>query len=159
MTQASPATARRRTSLRVWMLSAGLAGAAVVVQVVSTRGTPGHAAAPLRTWLLLVLGFVLAEMCVVHITVRREGVSFAFAEIPWVLGLFFVSPTQLIAARVTGGALALIWHRRQTLLKLAFNTGTIITIETAISGPHSTLCSPWNCARPSESVYCAGSFR
>jgi diguanylate cyclase (GGDEF)-like protein len=113
-------TAGRR-SRRVWALIALLAGSALALQAATTPGAAGHAPASVQTYALLVLGFVLAEMCVVHVTVRREAVSFAFAEIPWVLGLFVVSPIQLITARVAGGALALVWHRRQSALKLAFN--------------------------------------
>jgi diguanylate cyclase (GGDEF)-like protein len=110
----------RRSSRWVWALIALLAGSALALQVSTATATQPRAARPAAV-ALLVLGFVLAEVCVVHVTVRREAVSFAFAEIPWVLGLFVVSPGQLIAARVAGGALALIWHRRQNLLKLAFN--------------------------------------
>jgi predicted signal transduction protein with EAL and GGDEF domain len=52
----------------------------------------------------------------------REAHSFAFAETPFVLGLFLASPTTVVTARVVGGALALFWHRRQTPVKLAFNS-------------------------------------
>jgi diguanylate cyclase (GGDEF)-like protein len=109
----------------VWLFTAALAAAAAVLQVWVVE--PMHASG--RTSLLaigvLVLGFVAAEVCVVHATVGRDAHSFAFAEIPFVVGLFYVQPSRVVLARVLGGALALVWHRRQTLVKLCFNVAQL----------------------------------
>jgi len=115
------AEAGRLRASAVWLLTAALAAAAAVLHSVAVAGTPALSSAPGLPWLLLVPAFVVAEVCVVHLTVKREAISFAFAEVPFVLGLFLVQPGQLIAARVAGAALALVWHRRQSLVKLAFN--------------------------------------
>jgi diguanylate cyclase (GGDEF)-like protein len=109
----------------VWLLIALLSGLAAACQarVAYTGSTPVLGTSV--PWFALVGGFVVAELCVVHLTVRREALSFAFAEVPWVLGLFAFPLDRLIAARVLGGAVVLVWHRRQSLLKLAFNVAQI----------------------------------
>ena len=106
---------------KVWALIAGLAGAAGLIQLFVLGQPPTGSTGSSTAFAVLVAGFVMAELCVVHITVRQEAVSFALAEIPWVLGLFTVSATRLVVARVAGGAIVLAWHRRQSLLKLSFN--------------------------------------
>jgi diguanylate cyclase (GGDEF)-like protein len=106
---------------RVWAFIAVLLGAAATVQATLLAGLPAvteHAHLP---WVALAAGFAVAELCVVHLTVGRDAVSFAFAEVPLVLGLFLATPSATISARVAGGAVALVWHRRQTITKLAFN--------------------------------------
>ncbi len=109
------------TQLRVWALIALLAGAATFLQTVVLTDVGILPSGQPRFWLLLAAGFVVAELCVVHLTVKQEAISFAFAEVPWVLGLFLVAPEDLISARIAGGAAVLIWHRRQSAVKLAFN--------------------------------------
>jgi diguanylate cyclase (GGDEF)-like protein len=46
-----------------------------------------------------------------------------------VVGLFFASPAALLLGRVCGGAAALIIHRRQSGIKLAFNLGQFFLFE------------------------------
>ena len=118
MTDTAPRLTEAR---RVWLFIAALTavGAVLYVGLVERISTVGSSS-PV-TWLVLLTTFVVAEVCVVHLTVGREGHSFAFAEIPFVCGLFLAAPEVVIATRILGGALALIWHRRQTLVKLAFN--------------------------------------
>jgi diguanylate cyclase (GGDEF)-like protein len=84
----------------------------------ATTAAGGSFPAP---WAVLIALFVVAELAVVHLTIGRDAQSFAFAEVPFVLGLFLAPPEIVVVARVAGGALALVWHRRQTALKLAFN--------------------------------------
>ena len=107
--------------LPIWLLISTLAGAALLGQLLLPTPGTARSAATAATCLLLAAGFVVSELCVVHVTVRREAVSFAFAEVPWVIGLFVLSPGQLIVARLAASALVLAWHRRQSAVKLAFN--------------------------------------
>src|SRR5206468_2579641 len=72
-------------------------------------------------WALLTAGFVVAESVVVHITVGRQAHSFAFSEVPFVVGLLFFPATHLITARLAGTAVALLLLRRQALVKVVFN--------------------------------------
>jgi diguanylate cyclase (GGDEF)-like protein len=74
----------------------------------------------LPTW-ALVGGFALAELSIVHIEFRRDAHSVSLNEIPLVLALVFTSPGHLVVAQLVGAGLALVLHRRQAPLKLAFN--------------------------------------
>jgi signal transduction histidine kinase len=75
-------------------------------------------------WWTLAILFYAAEVFVVHFQFRRDAHSLSLSEIPLVLGLFFTSPQGLIAAQIIGAAAALAYHRRQSLVKLVFNTGS-----------------------------------
>lgn len=81
----------------------------------------GHG--PRLPWLVLVVGFVLAERCVFYLRSGQESVSYSFAEVPLVLGLFLATPTETITASIVGSGVVLLWHQRQPPLKLAFNLG------------------------------------
>ena len=70
---------------------------------------------------VLVALFALAESCVVHVYVDRQARTFSLSEIPVVLGLVYVSPVALVAARLIGAGAALTTVRRQPLTKLVFN--------------------------------------
>src|SRR5205085_2919049 len=63
---------------------------------------------------------------------RREAHSISFSEVPMVLGLFFTSPQMVVLAVLTGSAAALLIHRRQRPLKLAFNLATFALNATTI---------------------------
>jgi diguanylate cyclase (GGDEF)-like protein len=73
------------------------------------------------SWWELALGFAAADILVFHIEINREAHTFSLSEVPFVLGLFFASPDQLIIGRLVGEACVLIFNERQNLVKLAFN--------------------------------------
>lgn len=86
-----------------------------------------HDLVPLRTefsipWWAMVVLFYLDEIMVVHLKFKRDAYSFSLAEIPLILGLFFASPQALVLGQLLGALLALGLNRRQSLLKLVFNT-------------------------------------
>jgi diguanylate cyclase (GGDEF)-like protein len=114
--------ARLTGAHRVWILTAiiGLITSVLYgAEVLSLE--PLHA--PFRLNLVLLAGlFYLTEIYVVHIEFRRDAHSFSLSEIPLVIGLFFATPPQFVLAQFAGAALALGIHRRQSLLKMAFNT-------------------------------------
>ncbi|HEX2195972.1 MAG TPA: EAL domain-containing protein, partial [Actinomycetota bacterium] len=62
-----------------------------------------------------------AEICVIHVQLRREVISYSLNEIPLILGLFFATPPDLVLAVIAGGGAALVLHRRQAMLRLTFN--------------------------------------
>src|SRR5438445_5213634 len=72
-------------------------------------------------WWALTPIFCLAEIGVVHIQFRREAHSFSLSELPLVAGLFFTPPLAVVLSMMGGTAAALVLHRRQSPLKLAFN--------------------------------------
>ncbi len=73
------------------------------------------------TWWMLAGGFLAAEIFVVHIHFRAETHTFSLSEFVIVLGLFFVSPWQLVVGELVGALLSLALHRRQPIAKLTFN--------------------------------------
>jgi diguanylate cyclase (GGDEF)-like protein len=121
--EAERTSAARRLSgtARIWLLTAGVAAAAALLYFGVVRGLPGTGASPTLPWWALVPMFYVAEISVVHLRFRRDAHSFSMSEIPLVLGLFFASPAVLVPAQLAGSALALTVHRRQPVLKLAFN--------------------------------------
>jgi signal transduction histidine kinase len=72
-------------------------------------------------WWALTAMFCLGEILVVHVQFRRNAYSFSLSEIPLIIGLFASTPQELVLGHVLGSAIALIIHRRQSLLKLMFN--------------------------------------
>lgn len=72
-------------------------------------------------WWQLALVFAVSGLLVVHVEINSEAHSFSLSEVPLVLGLLFVSPLELLAARLIGEAAVLIFWERQTPTKLVFN--------------------------------------
>jgi diguanylate cyclase (GGDEF)-like protein len=136
---------------RVWVLTALLAVGAAALHLTTVLGRPApglHGALP---WAALVVLFTLAEVAVVHVTIGRDAHTIAFAEVPFVVGLFFAAPSTVVTARVVGIALACIWHRRQPLVKLAFNLA---------QGWLSVVCAVgvWTLVRGSASPFAVRGF-
>jgi len=104
---------------RVWLLVALIGLVDVALYVLSTAA---YGAEPTRPgWWLLAPMFAASEVFVIHLHFRRNAYSFALSEVPLVLGLYFASPTQLLASQMVGVGAALVLHRRQSLHKLVFN--------------------------------------
>ncbi|HET9689710.1 MAG TPA: hypothetical protein VFP61_01050, partial [Acidimicrobiales bacterium] len=109
------------TTAGVWLLTAAMSSGALGLYLGAVR----HMRAPMQRspliGLALVVLFVAAEVFVVHIKFYRESQTFSLSEIALVVGLFFAPPGVLVAATLLGGGLALVVHRRQPVVKLAFN--------------------------------------
>jgi diguanylate cyclase (GGDEF)-like protein len=119
--EARPTGPRLSGAARIWILTAAIAAAAAALYFGAVRDLAGTGARPHLPWWALVPMFYVAEISVVHLRFRRDAHSFSMSEIPLVLGLFFSSPALLVPAQLLGSAFALTVHRRQPLLKLAFN--------------------------------------
>ena len=92
---------------------------------------------PLREsspWLTVFVGalFCLAQVTVFNIEFRREAIAISVSEVPLVIALVFVAPTDALAARLIGCAVAFTLFRRLPPHKILFNLA-IFTIETAIA--------------------------
>jgi diguanylate cyclase (GGDEF)-like protein len=109
----------------VWLLSAILAAAAFSVYLVGIRGIPALTAPLSLDWWIVAGGFALAEILVVHLQFRRDTHSFSLSEIPLIVGLYFLRPELLLVALLLGTGTALAFHRRQPLVKLAFNLANL----------------------------------
>lgn len=114
---------------RVWLLNGILVVSAAVFYLFLVRGlTPAHdllgSGFHIPWWILAIL-FYASEVFVVHFQFRREVHSLSLSELPLVLGLFFTSPQGLVAAQILGAVAALAYHRRQSIVKLVFNAGSL----------------------------------
>ena len=107
---------------RVWLFIAAVAAlsAEVWAPILAHGGPPAAGGISIRWW-ELAAAFYLAEVFVVHLQFRKQAHTMSLTEIGLVLGLFFASPANLLAAQVAGAAVALSVHRRQRPIKLAFN--------------------------------------
>jgi diguanylate cyclase (GGDEF)-like protein len=114
---AAPSSAAR---FSVWHLTAALAALAGALFLAVRPFEAVEAPLELPFWAFVVMFFV-TDACMLHLHFRRDAHSFTLAEIPLVLGLFFISPAALIAARLLGAVPALLLVRRQTPVKLFFN--------------------------------------
>ena len=152
-------TRGRSRGLWVYITAIALAGMAVHVSFV----VPLADQRPDRlAWLAAVtVGFFLAERYVVHLRLGREAFAFTMMEIPMVLGLFFVSPALLVAARLVGGAVAYLAERKAAR-KAAFNlalfvleTSAAVAIWHLVLGPADPL-SPRGWLATGLAVVCTG---
>lgn len=73
------------------------------------------------SWWFVALCVFAAESLVIHLEYRKDAHSFSMGEIALVLALFSATPSATLAGIVVGSAAALVFSRRQTLLKIAFN--------------------------------------
>jgi signal transduction histidine kinase len=141
---------RSHDDRRVWLLSATLAAAAVGMYLTSVRDLSGLDAPLHVPWWVLAPAFGLAEICVVHLELRKDSQTFSMSEIPLVVGLFLATPSDLVIGQLLGGALALSLYRRQQPMKLAFNVGNLalqaclaVSVFHAIVGPNPIGPSGW----------------
>ncbi|HEX4518689.1 MAG TPA: EAL domain-containing protein [Gaiellaceae bacterium] len=86
---------------------------------------------PMHWWVIALL-FYLAEAYVVHIQFRREAHTISLSEVALIPGLYILSPSGLLAASLSGAAVALIVVRRQRVEKLVFNLAQL-ALTTAVA--------------------------
>jgi diguanylate cyclase (GGDEF)-like protein len=137
---------RRPRVSPVWAWIAALAAAAVALYATELAGLGAAFEHPRLEWWVLAVIFCLAESFPVHLDFRSETHSLSLSELGIVLGLFFATPTSLLAGFVIGAGVALVFVRRQRPLKVAFNlaeftlsTGIAVVVFRAIAGlgdPH-----------------------
>ncbi len=96
---------------------------------------------PELLWPVLAGMFAVAELCVLHIQIRREAQTVSLSEIPLVLGLFWTTGHGMVLARIVGPLLVFVLYRRSSPLKTLFNTalmalegGTAVTVFRAVLG-------------------------
>jgi len=104
----------------IWVLTATLAalGAGLNYQASSYDAVTASGGPPI---IILLATFVVAEICVVHITLHRQAHTCSLSEIPIVIGLVFLTPTGLLSLRLLGSGIALFVVRRQSVTKALFN--------------------------------------
>ncbi|HET6794617.1 MAG TPA: EAL domain-containing protein [Acidimicrobiales bacterium] len=125
---------------RAWVLSAALAIGTGAAWAFMGRTAPTPAAPVHLNWAILAVGFVLADLCMVHFEVRDQSQTLTFAIVPLVAGLALCSPSGLMLARLAAtGASMGIW-RRQEPRKLFFNVSQLaLRAALAIGVYHAVL--------------------
>jgi diguanylate cyclase (GGDEF)-like protein len=125
MTDSCPAARRGwswlTTTRRIALLIVAMAATAAALFVIVVRDLDGLDAPRAVPWLVWVAAFAAGEVLVVHVQLRRDSHSFSLTDLVLVAGLYLTGPVALVTAQVLGTGLALVLHRRQSGLKLAFN--------------------------------------
>jgi diguanylate cyclase (GGDEF)-like protein len=146
---ARPSAFRLTASQRIALFVAAVAATAVALFVIVVRDLPGLDAPLSVPWPLWVVAFALSEILVVHVQLRRDSHSLSLTDVVLVAGLYLMDPVALVAAQVVGVGLALVLHRRQFGLKLAFNLaqyalgGCLATIVFAAVAQDTAWTSAW----------------
>jgi hypothetical protein len=73
-------------------------------------------------WGIVAAGFAAAERWVVHLHFRRSTHSLTLAELPLVIGLLFLGPTELVCACMLGSTLAMLLDREIPAFRAFFNS-------------------------------------
>jgi diguanylate cyclase (GGDEF)-like protein len=138
------------TNRRIGLLVTVVATAAATLYALVVRDLPSFDAPLTLPWLVWVAAFAAGELLVVHIQLQRDSHSFSLTDLVLVAGLYLVAPAELITAQLAGAGLALVLHRRQFGLKLAFNlaqyalSGCLATILFGVLSQDDTLSGAWN---------------
>jgi diguanylate cyclase (GGDEF)-like protein len=144
--QAPPAASRtllqflvsrgRSTSpaIRVWVFSASLAILAGLLYATLIRNEPPLAVPFQIPWWIIAVGFALADIKVIEVHFRRESHAFSLTEVPAVVGLFFLSPSEYLIAMTLGALAALVVSSRQSPVKLGFNLANYLLLAVVTIG-------------------------
>ena len=108
-------------SVDIWLFNVVLSTAAVALFVFGVNQLPQSWGAVHVSFLLLAAAFCATESWRVYIHFRNNAQSYSLSEIPLVVGLFFVTPNELVLARVIAAAIGLGLIRRHPPVKLIFN--------------------------------------
>src|SRR3954454_22620088 len=117
--------ARRSLRLRVSpvagiaLYGAALAAVALALYLAFLRGA-SPLSAPHLPWWSIVVGWAMAESCVVHLHFSRSAHSFSLADVPFVFGLAFAGGDGFLIGALLGAGIAYS-IRRLPLIKLTFN--------------------------------------
>ncbi|MCV2491531.1 EAL domain-containing protein [Geodermatophilus sp. YIM 151500] len=119
---AGPRRLQLGVSQRIALLTVAVAAAAMTLFVVVVEPLPAAPTAMTLPWVLWAGVFAASEVLVVHVQWKRESHTFSLSDLVLAAGLVLAAPAQLVLAQVAGAAVALVLHRRQRGLKLAFNS-------------------------------------
>ena len=108
-------------TVRVGLLSATLAGSALLAFIAWLQHVDGPDPAIAVPWWVVAIGFCVVDLKVIEVHFRRESHAFSLYEVPAVVGLFVLSPAEYLMAVVAGGTAALVVTNWSSPIKLAFN--------------------------------------
>ncbi|MFN8022201.1 MAG: EAL domain-containing protein [Acidimicrobiales bacterium] len=115
---------------RILALAACQLGVAIAIVLALADRAPAGAV-PIQAAVVVVVGAVLAEVFITNVQFRRETYTFSVGEVPFVVGLAFLSPITLLAWRGIAITLAAA-VRRVPPHKAAFNL-SVFALESSIA--------------------------
>src|SRR4051794_32813267 len=127
---------------RIMLLTIGLAAFAAVLFVVVVRPLSGAPTALTLPWVFWAAAFAISEALPVHVQIKRDAHTFSVSDLVMAAGLVLTTPGDLVVAQVVGVAAALVLHRRQRGLKLAFNTALFALTGSVATTVYAILSSP-----------------
>jgi diguanylate cyclase (GGDEF)-like protein len=116
----------------MWLFALIMVGATVMIYVEGALSFGPPAVAVDIPWWSIAGLYCLAGLFVVRFQYVRESVSFSLIEVPLVLGLFFLTPGELLMAALLGSLVAGGLYWKQPPLKLFFNVARS-SLEVAIA--------------------------
>jgi diguanylate cyclase (GGDEF)-like protein len=133
---------RLGTSQRILLLTATMAAAAVTLFVVVVRTLPTAPTAVALPWVLWAVAFGVSEAFPVHVQWKKDSHTFSVSDLVLAAGLVLVTPGHLVVAQVLGVTAALLLHRRQRGLKLAFNIAAFALAACLATTAFAVLSAP-----------------
>jgi len=116
-------TQERRPAVRTALLAGGMSAVALLLALSLHRSplltAPRPVPAPVLLF-LLAAAFVLAELAILHVELRRETFSFHLSGVVLATGLLVATPGTLLVARLAG-ALVLVAVQHDRPMKASFN--------------------------------------
>jgi len=100
---------------------AALLGIGIALDATLLDQTLAPDTAGLRALIIVAVAFAVGEAVVMHVELGKNAHSVSLAELTLTVGLFYLTPYQLLTARLIGGGLVLFVLRHQRPLKLLFN--------------------------------------
>jgi diguanylate cyclase (GGDEF)-like protein len=106
---------------RILLLTVAVAALAATLFVIVVGPMPAPPTALNLPWVVWAAAFAASEVLVVHVQWQRDAHTFSISDLVLAAGLYLAAPAELVTALVVGAGAALVLHRRQTGLRLAFN--------------------------------------
>src|SRR3954463_9652957 len=127
---------------RILLLTAALAAVATALFAVVVHPLPAPPTAVSLPWVLWAAAFAISEAFPVHVQVKKDSHTFSVSDLVLAAGLVLTIPSHLVVAQVVGQAAALLVHRRQRGLKLAFNTALFALTASVATTVDAVLSAP-----------------
>ena len=149
MVNASPIAGRFARGLgrlpptaRVAMLSIGLIFLTFLIHAWRLSGHGASATPIFIPWWAVAIGFWLVELKVIEVHFRRESHAFSLYELPAIIGLFVLAPSEYLLAVGVGSLLALGPTLRTAPIKVAFNIANYLFLAAVSLVVFRALASP-----------------
>ncbi|HEV3124667.1 MAG TPA: EAL domain-containing protein [Candidatus Dormibacteraeota bacterium] len=157
-----PAHSRRAIPVwtgRIWLITAIAAAATLGIALGPFAHSPAAHGVGVVPWLVVAAGFFATEMTVARARGQSDVQSFSLTEVPLLLGLFFLAPSELLYALCAGVGLALAISRTP-FLRVGFVLATValrvVCASLVFHGLPSAVdpASPEGCLAATAAVIC-----